>query len=84
MSALFLHHRVATAPRRWGRVAEAIGRAAPSLSSAGGTLWGVWRSQIGRPRDELTVLTRWDEGAGGQAAWEDMLGGISEVAGGTS
>ena len=31
---------------------------AARIAAAGGTLYGLWRSQIGRPRDEIQAITR--------------------------
>lgn len=60
MTQTYIHHRVTLDPLRWQAVAEELRQAgAERLAVAGGTLYGVWRSQIGRPRDELAVLTVW-------------------------
>lgn len=61
MTAHYMFHRIEAAPRRWREVAQALA-AAETLRAAGGSLWGIWRSQIGRPRDELTALTLWPAG----------------------
>ena len=66
MSAVYVHHRVTAEPRQWKALADAL-RTAP-LAERRGALYGMWRSQIGRPRDELAVITVWpDEGAAGEA-----------------
>ncbi len=64
MADIYLHTRIMAAPRRWQKVADALreGEGA-TLDAAGGRLYGVWRSQIGRPRDELTVLSLWPDAA---------------------
>ena len=60
MTAIYFHHRVTVAPMQWQALADAVrGAGAARLAGAGGALYGVWRSQIGRPRDELTVMTVW-------------------------
>jgi hypothetical protein len=42
-------------------------------------VYGVWRSQIGRPRDELTVITAWpDETSAGTVT--DILRALPDVA----
>lgn len=51
-----IHHRISCAPRRWQAVAE---RLAQPVAAAGGSVYGLWRSQIGRPRDEVTAITLW-------------------------
>jgi len=48
---VYLHHRIACAPRAWRAVATAL--------AADAAVYGLWRSQIGRPRDELTAITHW-------------------------
>ena len=60
MTDIYVHHRVTTDPLKWREVADALRtEGAERVSAAGGSLFGVWRSQIGRPRDELTVMTVW-------------------------
>lgn len=57
----YVHHRITCGPRRWQAVADHLARGAGSLTGAGGALYGVWRSQIGRPRDEVTAITSWQQ-----------------------
>jgi len=46
----------------WKAVADRIrAESTQTLESKGGVLYGIWRSQIGRPRDELTAVTCWRE-----------------------
>ncbi|MBU2531890.1 MAG: hypothetical protein KKB37_04080, partial [Alphaproteobacteria bacterium] len=53
----YLHLQVACKPRTWRDVAGRIAATATdALSATGSSLYGVWRSQIGRPRDELNVI----------------------------
>jgi len=52
MSAVYVHHRIDCAPLQWNTVAE-------RLLSAGGEIYGIWRSQIGLPRDTITAITVW-------------------------
>jgi hypothetical protein len=60
MYPMYFHHRIHCAPRTWKAVADHIGSVSAQWpASGGGALYGVWRSQIGRPRDELTVITVW-------------------------
>ena len=66
---MYLHHRIQCAPRAWKSVAdEIIAKSPATIESLGGQLYGIWRSQIGRPRDELTVLTVWREPLAGNGA----------------
>ena len=53
----------------------------PALESGGGVLYGIWRSQIGRPRDELNVITHWPDAPAGEAAMAALLAGHADVAG---
>ena len=58
----FVHHRLVAQPRQWQALADRLtldgGR---RITEAGGTLYGIFRSQIGRPRDELQILTVWSQ-----------------------
>jgi len=78
---IYMHHRIEAAPRRWREVAERL--AAPAhrehLRSSGAMLYGIWRSQIGRPRDELTALTVWPDGTAAAAAETTLLAGLPEI-----
>jgi len=61
---MYLHHYVRCAPLAWAAVAAAVAsRARPEIERHGGALYGIWRPQIGRPRDELTAITVWPNGA---------------------
>lgn len=73
MPEYYLHHRIQTEPLAWKAVADALAQARPALQAAGGTLYGVWRSQIGRPRDELNAITAWDDHAAGRETVVDCL-----------
>jgi hypothetical protein len=55
----YVHHRITCGPRQWQAVATQLAQGAGSLTDAGGALYGLWRSQIGRPRDEVTAITSW-------------------------
>lgn len=59
---MYLHHRITCEPLGWQTTADRIASDTKrQLETMGGTLYGVWRSQIGRPRDELTVLSAWPD-----------------------
>lgn len=79
MTAVYVHHRISTLPRTWQNVAEALMARRPHLAGTGGALYGVWRSQIGRPRDELTAMTVWPAGTGPRAAEAALVGGVAGV-----
>ncbi len=59
---MYFHHRILCAPRTWKTVADSIVHLSGQwLAKSDCALYGVWRSQIGRPRDELTMITVWRE-----------------------
>lgn len=71
----YVHHRITCGPRRWQAVAADLKRGAGSLAGAGVKLYGLWRSQIGRPRDEVTAITSWEgpiEAAEAEARLRDL------------
>lgn len=82
--AFYTHHHITTAPRRWREVADALTRRSALLAEAGGALYGVWRSQIGRPRDEVTAVTVWSTPAQASAAEAALIGATQDVIGVTS
>ncbi len=59
---IYVHHSIRCAPRTWATVADALGRL--DWAGRGGALFGIWRSQIGSPRDELNAITVWPSLAG--------------------
>ena len=82
MADIYVHARVLAAPRQWQAVADALcASGAERLRQAGGELYGVWRSQIGRPRDELTVLTGWSDRIDAERSMQTLLAGVADVAG---
>lgn len=74
----YLHHRIDCEPLAWSGVAKALASRAPAIEAAGGLLYGIWRSQIGQPRDTLNAITAWSNG-GGQAAFMDLLGSVNSI-----
>ena len=77
---LYLHHRIDCTPRQWKTVADALDRdGRRAIEAAGGSLYGIWRSQIGRPRDELTAITCWSDGTRAQDAIAGALRGMATV-----
>lgn len=80
MPDIYVHHRITTAPREWRNVADALrGDGAKRVAAARGTLYGVWRSQIGRPRDELAVMTAWPSRDAADGAEDALIEGVAEV-----
>jgi hypothetical protein len=77
-----MHHRIDCPPRQWQSTARTIAeRAAAGPWPSGGVLFGIWRSQIGRPRDELTVLTVWPDAEVAAGAAAALGAAAGEVAG---
>jgi hypothetical protein len=75
----YLHHRIECEPLGWSDVAKALAARVHDIENASGLLYGVWRSQIGQPRDTLNAITVWSDGSVAQAAFMDVLGGIAGV-----
>ena len=62
MADVYVHHRIACAPRAWSAVADRMAaESAARLGAMRGTLYGLWRSQIGLPRDTVTGMTVWPD-----------------------
>ena len=62
MTDIYIHHRIDCRPLQWSTTAETIqAEAAARIGGAGGTLYGIWRSQIGLPRDTITAFTVWPD-----------------------
>jgi hypothetical protein len=76
----YAYHRITAAPLHWRSVTDEI-VSGDSVSLAGGRLYGVWRSQIGRPRDELSVITYWEQGTTTAAAETAVIGAVGSVTG---
>ena len=77
---LYVHHRLDCAPRQWKAVADALDRdGRGAIETKGGSLYGIWRSQIGRPRDELTAITVWSDGARASEGIAAALRGASSI-----
>ncbi|MEM9682140.1 MAG: hypothetical protein AAF942_02645 [Pseudomonadota bacterium] len=82
MPDFYVHHRVTAQPREWNSVAEKLRASADEqFSERGGALYGVWRSQIGRPRDELAVVTVWPDEESASDAETMLLDGLGNVVG---
>lgn len=80
MAEIYVHHRISTAPRAWREVADRLSDRGAALARDGGALYGVWRSQIGRPRDELTALTVWSTAAAAATAQSVLTDGVADIA----
>ena len=77
---LYVYHRIDTAPRQWQAVADRLAGDGPQrIAAAGGKLYGLWRSQIGRPRDEIQAITVWPGSIRAAEAERLLLQGEQEV-----
>jgi hypothetical protein len=80
VNASFVHHRIEAAPRRWQAVADRLAAdGARRVAEAGGQLYGAWRSQIGRPRDEVQAISVWPQGSTAAAAESALLGTRDDI-----
>ena len=62
MSPIYVHHEVSCVPRHWSDVAEQVQNSSHFKNSdEHASLYGIWRSQIGLPRDVLTVISVWPD-----------------------
>jgi len=76
---MYFHHQISAAPRQWARVAEALAQRHEAIAEAGGVLYGIWRSQIGRPRDELTSITVWSQPTTAVKAEAALCGSTKDI-----
>ena len=62
MSQAYIHHEITCAPRCWSEVAKEI-QQNDCFKTADGkaALYGLWRSQIGLPRDVLSMISVWPD-----------------------
>jgi hypothetical protein len=59
---IYVYHAVQTRSRSWAEVSNVFQNSASQyLQAQGGKLYGIFRNQIGRPRDELSVITAWPQ-----------------------
>lgn len=72
-------HRVSCRPREWRETGESIAALDRRLHGEGGRIYGIWRSQIGRPRDELTVLTAWSGAGAARRHAPGLVDGVEGV-----
>jgi len=80
MAEIYVHHRITTAPRQWKAVSDMLADVAgPRLEARGGALFGVWRSQIGRPRDEIGAITVWPDSKAAVEAESLLLRDVADV-----
>ena len=75
-SSLYVHHVIACAPRSYAAAARNL--CAIDWGRHGAALYGVWRSQIGRPRDEVNAMTVWT-GDPDLTVMSKLIESVSEV-----
>lgn len=78
-AALYCHHRLLAEPLQWKAVGAAADAIDAALAAAGGALYGAWRSQIGRPRDEVNLISRWPDGVDPAAAETALTGALGPL-----
>ncbi len=70
----FVHHRIDAAPRHVAGAGRSPGGRGRRAARRGGRLlYGIWRSQIGRPRDELQAISVWPKTVTAAAAEQALL-----------
>ena len=80
MASIYVYHRISTKPLQWRTVANAVAASASAAwADTGGSLYGVWRSQIGLPRDELTAVSYWLDARAAVDASAKFLDGLDGV-----
>lgn len=75
-TTVYVHHSISCAPRTFATVAEKLGKA--GWAAHNGLLYGLWRSQIGCPRDELNAITVWPC-AGDAGLADELIRGVENV-----
>ena len=80
MSQAYVHHEIACAPRCWFEVAKEI-QLNDCFKKADGKaiLYGLWRSQIGLPRDVLSMITVWPDMATALSGSNNILCDVQKV-----
>ena len=78
-TAHYFVHRVLARPLGWSAVGAAASAIDKAMGEAGGALYGAWRSQIGRPRDEVTLISRWTEDVASDVAEQALLSVVAPV-----
>lgn len=80
MTEIYRHHRIKIEPRQWKSVVDELVKNIPFiLTPCAGRLYGIWRNQIGRPRDELTIITVWKDRQTNSEVLTSFLADIREV-----
>jgi hypothetical protein len=56
MTQEYIHYRIQTAPLEWRSISDHLTCHRSKLFGEEAVLYGIWRNQIGRARDELNIL----------------------------
>lgn len=78
-TATYCLHQILAMPREWDRIGALAPQLRAALRPSGGELYGAWRSQIGRPRDEVTIITRWQHEPSAQDCEASLCSVLPEV-----
>ena len=80
MSPIYVHHEVSCAPRHWSDVAEQLQNPGHFKNSDDhASLYGIWRSQIGLPRDVLTMISVWSDIKTASLRSDNILSGLKHI-----
>lgn len=80
MSVIYCHCLIDCAPKSWLEVANAIIAHEPFSAETGAAkLYGIWRSQIGLPRDSLTAIFVMDDDPKRKTACTDFIRDMPKV-----
>ena len=77
---LYVHNRIHCSPRTWKSTATKIAESEPFNGSKHNTkLYGIWRSQIGLPRDTLTVISLWPNAELANKTTDELFSSIRTI-----
>ncbi|MDP4924750.1 MAG: hypothetical protein NWR44_02795 [Alphaproteobacteria bacterium] len=80
ISQIYVHHEICCAPRHWFDVAEQVQNSSHFKNTDGNAfLYGIWRSQIGLPRDVLTMISVWPDIGKATSRSDDILNDLSFI-----
>ena len=80
MSPIYAHHEVSCSPRHWSDVAKQVQNSSHFKNSDGhASLYGIWRSQIGLPRDVLTMISVWSDIKTASLRSDNILSGLKLI-----
>jgi len=80
MSQIYVHHEINCAPRHWSEVAEQVQNSSQFENADGDAfLYGIWRSQIGLPRDVLTMISVWPDMETASSRSDDIFNGLGFI-----